>query len=117
MRARRFTGLLSAAAVAAGLAVLAPLPAHASNPAPDCSQGGSTGTRNVYFWDCVYSVPGSPVLTWRGAPIVSGQGTSQAVGTCVGGSLPYFITASWVDGSGTTQTSAPYTLNCASGGA
>lgn len=116
MRARRFTGLLSAAAVAVGVAVLAPSPAQASNPAPDCSQGGSTGTRNVYYWSCVYYVSGNPVITWRGAPIVSGQGTSQVTGTCVGGSLPYYITASWVDGTGTTQTSDPYTLRCASGG-
>jgi hypothetical protein len=111
MRVRRSTGLVTAAAVAASLTVLIPSAARASNPAPDCSQGGATGTRNVYYWNCVYSVPG----TWRGAPIVSGQGTGHVVGTCVGGSLPYFITVSWVDGSGTTQTSAPYTLDCAGG--
>ena len=115
MRTRGFTSLLAAAAMAAGLTALAPSAAHAANPQPDCSQGGTTGTRNIYTWDCVYLISGSPLLTWRGAPITSGQGTSHVLGTCIGGSLPYFISVSWTDASGTTQTSAPYTLRCDSG--
>jgi hypothetical protein len=117
MRARGPIRLILAASVAAGLTVLASQSALAANPAPDCSQGGSTGKPNIYYWNCDYSVAGSPQLTWRGAPVISGQGTGQVTGTCVGGSLPYFITVSWIDSTGTPQTSSPYTLHCASGGA
>jgi hypothetical protein len=115
MRACRSTGLITAAAVAAGLTVLAPQAAPAANAAPDCTQGGSTGAHDIYYWFCSYSVAGSPTLTWAGAPIVSGQGTGRVKGTCIGGSNPYFITVSWVDSTGAAQTSAPYTLDCAGG--
>jgi len=90
----------------AGLAVLAPSAARASD-GPSCEQGGATPQRNIYYFDCEEYAPGATYLTWSGAPITHGQGTSSITGTCVGGSLPYYITVKWtiagVGYSGQTQ--------------
>jgi len=113
MRARRFIVSGIAAAVTAGLTALAPA-ANADTPTPSCEQMGQTTQRNIYQYNCEEFVPGNPYLTWAGAPITSGQGTSELWGTCVGGSLPYTIRVSWTI-SGTTYT-ASTTLRCAGGG-
>ncbi|GAA2059235.1 hypothetical protein GCM10009839_81840 [Catenulispora yoronensis] len=102
------------AAVAAALSVLGPAAAHADDPVPSCEQMGQTAQRNIYSYNCEEFVPGSPYLTWAGAPITSGQGTAELWGTCVGGSLPYTIRVSWTI-SGVTHN-ASTRLTCSGGG-
>lgn len=94
MSTRRFLSVGIAAAAAAGLIALTPPSANATET-PSCEQGGATTQRNIYTYNCELFVAGNPYITWSGAPIVSGQGTSELWGTCVGGSLPYTITARW----------------------
>jgi hypothetical protein len=84
----------TALVAAAALTVVAPTAALAI-AGPSCELGGNTTQKNIYYVLCEYSVTGNPVLTWSGIPIVSGQGTSEMEGTCIGNSEYYDITVTW----------------------
>lgn len=116
MRARRIFATGIAVAAAAGFTAFAPTSATADTPAPpSCEQAGQTTQKNISYYNCEYYVPGNPYLTWSGAPITRGQGTGELWGTCVDGSLPYYITVRWTDSTGTTN-SATTKLTCEGGG-
>ena len=116
MRARRIIAAGIAAAATAALTALAPGDAMANTAAPpSCEQAGQTTQKNISYYNCEYYVPGNPYLTWSGAPITRGQGTGELWVTCVDGSLPYYITVSWTDSTGTTY-SGTTKLTCEGGG-
>ena len=94
MRMHTATAIGTALAVTAALTVVAPTAALAI-AGPSCRLGGNTTQKNVYYVQCEYFVTGNPVLTWSGIPIVSGQGTSEMEGTCIGGSEYYDIKVTW----------------------
>jgi hypothetical protein len=94
MRMHTATAIGMALAAAAALTVVAPTAALAGT-GPSCELGGETSQHNVYYVQCEYVVTGNPVLTWSGIPIVSGQGTSEMKGTCIGDSEYYDIKVTW----------------------
>jgi hypothetical protein len=109
MPTRRFLSTGVATAVAAGLIALN-APSASATDTPSCEQAGSTTQRNIYYYNCELFVTGNPYITWSGAPITSGQGTGELWGTCIGGSLPYTITARWTI-AGTAYSSSTH-LTC-----
>ncbi|MEY9888914.1 hypothetical protein ABIA31_002562 [Catenulispora sp. MAP5-51] len=115
MRARRIFATGIAVTAAAGFVAFAPSSATADTAAPpSCEQAGQTTQKNISYYNCEYYVPGNPYLTWSGAPITRGQGTGELWGTCVDGSLPYYITVSWTDSAGTHSGTTK--LTCEGGG-
>src|SRR5260221_14286050 len=110
MHVRRITAAGVATALAAGLTILMPSLASATT-GPACDVGGPTGYLNNYTYTCVYTVAGNPHLTWRGAPITSGQGTGLIHGTCVGGLLPYYQSVQWAGKGGGMDSGTPV-MNC-----
>jgi hypothetical protein len=105
--------IVAAVSGALGMAVLTPLPAMAGTGTISCETGGLTGTRNMAYWDCVLDDPNPSFETWSGAPLISGNGTTTARGTCILNSLPYYITVEYLDKVWQSETDI---FTCSAGG-
>jgi hypothetical protein len=104
---------VTTAVAAAGLSMIAPLPAAASGLV-DCEQGGSTGIRNLDYVFCTLTDTAPSGEVWLGIQVVAGQGTARLTAECVLGSLPYTVHVNYTN-NGVPTSAAAMTFTCSSG--
>jgi hypothetical protein len=116
MHARRI--LLAATAVAmtvTSLTIATATPASAAATVI-CGNIGPAGGPNHWNWMCDLSGVGARNELWTGLPVTSGQGTSEAIGTCimVPPTHPYYPTVQYVNtatGQSVTSTAPAFLCN------